>query len=392
MAVLNKFAPFGGRDFEYIESYLCDMARQGLLLTKYGLWFAEFEEYESINRRYRVVPKAKKSLNEEELALYEASGWVFLCKKSGTSLNIFYTDNEDAPEIFTDMESFRAYSKKYIIKGILIIIAALYLIYSTLFDTKAFFSDAGEIVDSVIDIGSISTLSFITVVFAFFIYAISITVSSIQSISKLIAVSDIKHNVFYERRLKFQRFIIKFIIIMSIVTIVLTNVYQFVNFNYSGNRYDKEYKGVHPVSVEMIDEDSWKRVQEVIDTGEYTDEQEDVYYLIDKTHNFLIESTIVYTIIDNVYFDSAYYEAKFESIASRKLVEEIYDSCNGLAPEDIAIDIKLPKDVDYAGYYINVWNNQVIFVKAGNKLERIEYSGDKDLRKYLEVIIDDVLN
>ena len=89
MGKIKEFAPFDGRDFEYIESYLCDMAKKGLVLERYGLCYAEFKESEPIQRRFRIVPKLQRMVTDEEIELYKESGWNYLGKKWGSGLNIF---------------------------------------------------------------------------------------------------------------------------------------------------------------------------------------------------------------------------------------------------------------------------------------------------------------
>ena len=59
--------------------------------------------------------------------------------------------------------------------------------------------------------------------------------------------------------------------------------------------------------------------------------------------------------------------------------------------DDIAMDIPLPEGIDYIGFYINEWDNQIVYVRAGKINERVAYRGDEDLREYVDVIIDDVV-
>ena len=84
---VNRFPPCPLYDVEGIESWLEDQARQGLILTKTGLFcgFAEFEKLEPKPMRYRLQPLPKKKFMEDAgptdaaVELAEEYGWEYLC-------------------------------------------------------------------------------------------------------------------------------------------------------------------------------------------------------------------------------------------------------------------------------------------------------------------------
>ena len=99
------------------NSFLCapkydkNMAKSGLFLKKWSGFFAEFDVKEPKETRYRIVPK---SVEKEEIEIFNGSGWDYVCSKGVSGeLSVFCTDDETAPELFTDMGSYKIYMKKF---------------------------------------------------------------------------------------------------------------------------------------------------------------------------------------------------------------------------------------------------------------------------------------
>ena len=85
-----------------IESWLTDMAAQGLHLVNFGASLVRFERGESENMRYRVdFTQAEGYAMEEQLTLYAENSWEFVCDLPGC--RIFRSpDSLNAPELHTD--------------------------------------------------------------------------------------------------------------------------------------------------------------------------------------------------------------------------------------------------------------------------------------------------
>lgn len=108
--------PFSFYDTARLEQWLEDRAREGLLFQKFlkPLWpRAKFLRGEPApRRRYRLCPAPDRYTGrppQEQLELYEASGWQYV---SSLSLPIFcyyifFTDDPAAPEPFNDAHSLR---------------------------------------------------------------------------------------------------------------------------------------------------------------------------------------------------------------------------------------------------------------------------------------------
>ena len=84
------------------ESWLTDMAAQGLHLHSLGLVFAKFERGEPANIRYRIdFSYCEQSTYEDQLELYNESGWEHVCDSG--EMRVFQSPKElNAPEIHTD--------------------------------------------------------------------------------------------------------------------------------------------------------------------------------------------------------------------------------------------------------------------------------------------------
>ena len=108
--------PFSFYDTARLEQWLEDRAREGLLFQRFlkPLWpRAKFLRGEPApRRRYRLCPAPDRYTGrppQEQLELYEASGWQYV---SSLSLPIFcyyifFTDDPAAPEPFNDPNSLR---------------------------------------------------------------------------------------------------------------------------------------------------------------------------------------------------------------------------------------------------------------------------------------------
>lgn len=108
--MIRKAAVFNSYDFDYKEDWLNEMAAEGYLLAQDGAFVCRFEASDNHSRRYCIIPKDDSDLSQEELDLYQEQGWFLLSGRAGTS--IFYTDETDAPDLFTDEQSYRSYLAK----------------------------------------------------------------------------------------------------------------------------------------------------------------------------------------------------------------------------------------------------------------------------------------
>lgn len=102
-----RFPPCPGYDVEATESWLQEMAAQGLILSTEGFFagFACFEKSEPRRLRYRLEAAPKKFLdedgpNEEERSLSEAYGWQYIARRG--DFLIYAGEDDGSVELHTD--------------------------------------------------------------------------------------------------------------------------------------------------------------------------------------------------------------------------------------------------------------------------------------------------
>lgn len=108
MKRIRKFTPVSMYDAQGLESWLEDMAKQGLFLKKYGAVWCVFERGAARALRCRVEPVRERDSDDllgrsPMKELYQDFGWS--CTASiGNAMFLFSTEDENAPELHTDPE------------------------------------------------------------------------------------------------------------------------------------------------------------------------------------------------------------------------------------------------------------------------------------------------
>lgn len=105
--LVRKIIPFESCDIPAIQKWLEDMALEGLFYKDCGFVCANFEVGEPKERRYRVdfCNVVCGKIPEEKKELYESCGWI-VAGELKNDLVVLFTDNPDAPEIYTDQRPF----------------------------------------------------------------------------------------------------------------------------------------------------------------------------------------------------------------------------------------------------------------------------------------------
>ncbi len=108
MKRVRKFTPVSMYDAQGLESWLEDMAKQGLFLKKFGAVWCVFERGAARALRCRVEPVRERDSDDllgrsPMKELYQDFGWS--CTASiGNAMLLFSTEDENAPELHTDPE------------------------------------------------------------------------------------------------------------------------------------------------------------------------------------------------------------------------------------------------------------------------------------------------
>ena len=102
---VKKLIPFESSDIPAIQSWLEDMAAQGLFYVDCGFFFARFERGEPKKLRYRLdfCDVSAGRIPEDKAELYERSTWSVVGELKN-DLVVLRADDPDAPEIFSEPE------------------------------------------------------------------------------------------------------------------------------------------------------------------------------------------------------------------------------------------------------------------------------------------------
>lgn len=126
--IKQKICYFGLSDIYQEQNWLEDLARRGLLLTYTGYLIYDFAYGEPTERRYRILPEKRKKIEQEELDIYESCGWT--CVRGTHASTVFYTDDQNAPEPFTDVVTEKKYYVKRLFSTLITsIFTAIYILW-----------------------------------------------------------------------------------------------------------------------------------------------------------------------------------------------------------------------------------------------------------------------
>ena len=144
---IRRFIPVDSLDIAAMESWLADMAEDGLFLVSFGTYFAHFESRPPQKAAYRLEPASSLYLtpDEKKLEILDEFGWEYVASVD-KYFHVFRAKTEDAPEIHTDPAvQAEAYEKLYRSQrnwGIPYVIFLAFFLYLLIFTEKAGFFNA----------------------------------------------------------------------------------------------------------------------------------------------------------------------------------------------------------------------------------------------------------
>lgn len=391
--IVRKLNPFSSYEIEYLESWLTDMAKQGLILDNITLCFASFAQGEPKHRRYRILPKYFASVSNEEKDFYAQQKWNFDFSFSG--LNVFHTDDEAAEELFTDAASFKSYTKKLASISILLLLAIPYICYRWFTGEFNVFQTFVPLLHSIQEHGLLLTIALASLMVLALFFVIRILVGSILLMVKIKKNIKLNHDKPYKKAYK----VYKFITALTLVALIGVPIGMIVSNNLfpRTTTYNAEtisYHGAHPVTFREIDQENWDKIQQCIDSEEWLG---DIGYELDSYWDCLFKRIVSEDVsIDEgdkgfIQYTATYYNARTEGIAERYLKEEIsYSIGENVTMDDIQIKCD---GVDYAGYYYKAgYSLQHLYILNGTQLETVVYLGEKNLNDYIRLYVDDISN
>ena len=417
----------------YLCVWLQEMAEQGLVLKHIGFFSCEFEKCAPQKRRYRILDKSYFSMNDEEKGIYDDAGWKYVPDEQG-GVTIFTTDDEDAPELFSDKESFRKYKRNKWIGSIVLIIVWTYWAAKAIWNAYDLFQGGnysatygrlhdfdGEPLYLLVVLGLL-----LVIITGIFLYSVFREIQLIRYNAKT-ELPQYDNIPYDDKRYLWEKKANKLwtaAIVIVFVGLIAAWIGMKVNDYSLANGVEAlKYNGEHPVMLREIDPDTWAEAVPMIEnwnTEEYVDDY-DIDYMTGKdtggcfsegwreqlyigrikgeaereNETFLLISTL------HSYF-SGYYVARSELIAEEYLGEEVAYDLYGKVEKDswskALEEVSIECDgVDYAGYYTtedadaeNYKECQHLLLRKGKVIEIVSYQGSVDLRDKIKLYVDDL--
>lgn len=394
-----KFDPFGVVDMFYKQNWLEYQAGKGLLLANDNLLTCRFTVDEPRDRRYRILPYKHSKTTQEELDLYASCGWHLIYGFG--SVMIFYTDDPDAPEPFTDVQSQHKYYRKSLITNFIIM---LIIFAESLFSIRP--SWQGFTISPSALLYSSADQSLSTLVITFIGVPLALLFWFQYMLTYISILNRNRKKAFYEATGFRLKYYVNAMFIITLIVLVLWSIIDIPRTMDSSSSGDftqaLKYKGNEIVRFSEFDPDTWKTVKKQID-GE--NNKVDIIFEIDQDKSFMIPRMVTEELevstppknenddsVINLYYKVHLYKAKSSKVASEFMK---YNSKNALEESDIKVSNKSLdkyrfdyKDLDYAAYIVDekkandttAKRDQLLFLRKGNKYVCVSYYGPIDLK------------
>ena len=388
----------GSWSFDRLESWFTDMASKGWYLEDFGPFRARFRRAEPTEqpipaRRYRAALQFDGEIEEEEKSIYEECGWHFVSHWNG--VNMFCSDDSNAPEFFSDDVSFRKRSRGFFLNLVFWLVLYLFYLWNT------FIYGIGKDITT----GPLHLLNeplFPLFLLSLVIVAVFWLFTSYQIIRALYLLRrrHYRHDVPYRKTLHAGN-----VLMISLVLMLLLSLAVVALDNSSLWHKDPlNWQSPHPVTLaefnKPLHEEYRKRKDDAVYT-QFTDYWGDtrrsilfhdarrIYYAGRSVEHLPFDDTRLST---KYYYAAQYYEARSETIARKYMEEEIRqnDWLNETTDPD---SIRIPcAGVDYAGYYQEYEDaEQYLYLRKGSRLEIIVLKTEgKDLRDSLTLFVRDL--
>lgn len=395
-----KYDPFGIVDMFYKQNWLEYQARKGLLLANDNLLTCRFTVDEPRDRRYRILPYKHSKTTQEELDLYASCGWHLIYGYG--SVMIFYTDDPDAPEPFTDVQSQHKYYRKSLITNFItmaILLADVFFIISrslqgfTLSPSELLYSSADQPLSSVV-------MSLIGLPLAL-LYWFQYMFTYISILNKNRKKDYYGTSGF---RLKYYTNATLFITLTVLLLWSIVDIPRTVDVSSSGDFTEAlKYKGNEIVRFSEFDPDTWGTLYKKIEY--YHDGKGDmITFDVNQDKTLMMPRMVSEELevdrdikndedtVTDLYYRVNLYKAKSSKIATEFMK---YNSKNALEESDIKVSNKSIdkfrfdyKDLDYAAYIVDekkandttAKRDQLLLLRKGNKYVSVSYYGPIDLK------------
>ena len=407
----TKYIPFGVYEYEYMEAWLEDLARKGWILKSMYACFATFEESEPKELRYRIVPNAAFKAEDEEIAFYEENGWHFADCSRG--LNVFYCEDPQIPELFTDTRSFSKRARNFAIGSGAAVLAFAYLLWRNVSNGWEIFDEG--ILHQIHEMGALTFLSLSVLIILAVFVSIWCMIKYARHAKRIAFGQKIeKRDAFHWLAAVNKAWMS--VALACVAGMIIGWAMTAISYNDVPEVQNKN----HPASLEQVDPEFSSAIDTVLTMqaeGHWPDSYD--YWVTPKKTVLFSEYKEVYAefsdsdisdtgalqihndpegtpiLSEEHYYWGMYAKARSEKIAARYLEENKRsinkdDLVEKFGSDEKSISAEGFDTVDYLHTYDIGY--QYLFLRKGKEIEYICYLGPENLEDHIEEIIGDLSN
>ena len=402
--IKQKICYFGLSDIYQEQNWLEDMARKGFLLTYTGYLIYDFAYGEPTKRRYRILPEKRKKIEQEELDIYESCGWT--CVRGTHASAVFYTDDQNAPEPFTDAVTEKKYYVKRLLYTFITTIALTFCILMNLdLNTNGFVFNPIEAYYQLAD--KPSPIIYIYAV----MYPMLVLFELVFIFRYTRLIWQLKREAFKRTAgFKVRRYVN--MILTNAIIVLMVGLFIYVIFvpdkrvMTSSFKEALAYKDAELVRFSEFDPSAWDEVRAnmIVRDGNKNIDNPDITYETSYDRNVMMtkmssEDLSAPSRTDkrdksggNLMYHVQLYKAKSSKIAARFMSSNIENQLDGMnfdVSKKRIRDMRFKYDgLDYAAYiraseqdeFAYELGTQMLFLRKGNKCVVVAYQGPIDLK------------
>ena len=402
--IKQKICYFGLSDIYQEQNWLEDLARRGLLLTYTGYLIYDFAYGEPTERRYRILPEKRKKIEQEELDIYESCGWT--CVRGTHASTVFYTDDHNAPEPFTDVVTEKKYYVKRLFSTLITsIFTAIYILWILSPISKGFVLNPVDFYYQIADQPSPLICLYLVICPLLVLFYLGIIFKYVRLIWQL-KRETFKRTYGFKARRYVNMILINAIIVLMVGLFIYVIFVPDKRVMTSSFKEALAYKDRDLVRFAEFDPATWDEVRAnmTVKNGNKDIDNPDIIYETSYDRNVMMtkmssEDLSVSSKTDKgdppvagLSYHVQLYKAKSSKIAARFMSSNIENQLEGMnfdVSKKRIRDMKFKYDgLDYAAYirasekdeFAYALGTQMLFLRKGNKYVVVAYSGPIDLK------------
>lgn len=400
--IKKKICYFGLSDIYQDQNWLEDLARRGLLLTYTGYLIYDFACGEPTERRYRILPEKRKKIEQEELDIYESCGWT--CVRGTHASTVFYTDDQNVPEPFTDVVTEKKYYVKRLFSTLISsIVTAIYILWILRPNTYSFILNPVDFYYQLADQLSPFICLYLVICPLLVLFSLGIIFKYVRLIWQL-KRETFKRTYGFKARRYVNMILINAIIVLMVGLFIYVIFVPDKRVTTSSFKEALAYKDNDLVRFAEFDPSTWDKVRAnmTVKNDNKDVDNTDITYETSYDRNIMMtkmssEDLEVYPRTDKdgvsepkLMYQIQLYKAKSAKIAARFMSSNIAEELDykGFDVSEKRIrDMQFKyKGLDYAAYIAASkkdeapFYKQMLFLRKGNKYVVVAYSGPIDLK------------